>query len=85
MENFVITIARQYGSGGRTVGQMLAERIGVSFYDKQIIQMASDESGIDVKLFGQVEEGSSVKPSLFNKTGLYKFITERILMICSHK
>ena len=62
----------QYGSGGRTVGKMLAEKLGVSFYDKQIIQMASDESGIDVKLFGQVEEGSSVKPSLFNKTGLYK-------------
>ena len=69
MENFVITIARQYGSGGRTVGKMLAEKLGVSFYDKQIIQMASDESGIDVKLFGQVEEGSSVKASLFNKTG----------------
>ena len=50
MENFVITIARQYGSGGRTVGKMLAEKLGVSFYDKQIIQMASDESGIDVKL-----------------------------------
>ena len=72
MENIVITVARQYGSGGRTVGKMLAEKLGVSFYDKQIIQMASDESGIDVKLFGQVEEGSSVKPSLFNKTGLYK-------------
>ena len=67
-----ITISRQYGSGGRTVGKMLAEKLGVSFYDKQIIQMASDESGIDVKLFGQVEEGSSVKASLFNKTGLYK-------------
>ena len=71
-KNIVITIARQYGSGGRTVGKMLAEKLGVSFYDKQIIQMASDESGIDVKLFGQVEEGSSVKASLFNKTGLYK-------------
>ena len=72
MENFVVTIARQYGSGGRTVGQKLAERLGISFYDRQIIQMASDESGIDVKLFGQVEDGSSVKRSWFNKTGLYK-------------
>ena len=51
MNQVVITIARQYGSGGRTVGKMLAERLGISFYDKQIIQMASDESGIDVKLF----------------------------------
>ena len=72
MDQVVITIARQYGSGGRTVGKMLAERLGISFYDKQIIQMASDESGIDVKLFGQVEGGMSVKPSLFNKSGLYK-------------
>ena len=78
MENFVITIARQYGSGGRTVGKMLAEKLGVSFYDKQIIQMASDESGIDVKLFGQVEEGSSVKASLFNKTGCSLMISSRI-------
>ena len=53
MNQVVITIARQYGSGGRTVGKMLAERLGISFYDKQIIQMASDESGIDVKLFGK--------------------------------
>ena len=64
MDQVVITIARQYGSGGRTVGKMLAERLGISFYDKQIIQMASDESGIDVKLFGKVEEGDKVKGSL---------------------
>lgn len=73
MEHFVITIARQYGSGGRTVGEMLAKKLGISYYDKQIIHMASDESGIDVSLFGKVEEGSSVKKgSFFNRTGLYK-------------
>ena len=73
MDQVVITIARQYGSGGRTVGKMLAERLGISFYDKQIIQMASDESGIDVKLFGKVEEGDKVKGSLFgNKESIYK-------------
>ena len=73
MDNFVITIARQYGSGGRTVGKMLAERLGISFYDKQIIQMASDESGIDVNLFGKVEAGDKIKTSLFgNKSSIYK-------------
>lgn len=72
MENYVVTIARQYGSGGRTVGQMLAERLGVSYYDKEIVHMASDESGIDVKLFGQVEGGASVHHSIFSKSGLYK-------------
>ena len=72
MENIVISIARQYGSGGRTVGEMLAKKLGISYYDKQIIRMASDESGIDLSLFGKVEDGAKVKPSLFNKTGLYK-------------
>lgn len=71
-ENIVISIARQYGSGGRTVGKMLAEKLGISFYDKEIIRMASDESGIDLKLFGKVEGGDSVKPSLFSKNTIYK-------------
>lgn len=72
MEKFVITIARQYGSGGRTVGEMLSKKLGIAYYDKEIIHMASDESGIDLSLFGKVEGGEKVKPSLFNKTGLYK-------------
>ena len=73
MDHVVITIARQYGSGGRTVGKMLAERLGISFYDKQIIHMASDESGIDVNLFGKIEAGDKIKPSLFgNKSSIYK-------------
>ena len=38
-EHIVISIARQYGSGGRTVGKMLAEKLGISFYDKEIIRM----------------------------------------------
>ena len=71
-ENIVISIARQYGSGGRTVGKMLAEKLGISFYDKEIIRMASDESGIDLKLFGKVEGGDSVKPSLFGKSPIYR-------------
>lgn len=70
--NFVITIARQYGSGGHTIGNMLAEKLGIGFYDREIIQMASDDSGIDVSLFGKVEGGEKVKGSLFNKVGLYK-------------
>jgi cytidylate kinase len=72
MDYTVITIARQYGSGGRTIGEMLAKKMGIAYYDKEIIRMASDESGIDLSLFGKVEGGISVKPSLFNKTGIYK-------------
>ena len=52
MQNqFIITIARQYGSGGKTVGKMLAQRLGVPCYDREIISMASEDSGINPVLF----------------------------------
>ena len=69
MDNFVITIARQYGSGGRTIGEELAK---ISYYDKDIIRMASEESGIHEELFGRVDENVSAKQKLFAKTGIYK-------------
>ena len=52
----VITIARDYGSGGKTVGQMLAKDLGISFYDREILYMASDDSGIDLGLFQKNDE-----------------------------
>ena len=42
----VITIGRQYGSGGADTGRRLAEELGLGFYDKNILRMNSDESGI---------------------------------------
>lgn len=67
MDNIVITIARQYGSGGRTVGEMLANELGIHFYDKELMKVASDESGISETLFVKADE--QVKSnSLFFKT-----------------
>ena len=51
MEKTIITIARQYGSGGRTVGKMLAERLDIPYYDREIITMASEDSGVNATLF----------------------------------
>ena len=56
MENVVITIARQDGSGGRTVGEMLANKLGIHFYDKELMKLASDESGINEALFVNADE-----------------------------
>lgn len=56
MDKFIITIARGFGSGGRTIGKMLSKRLGVEFYDKDIIKLASEESGINEALFGQSDE-----------------------------
>ena len=72
MDNFVITIARQYGSGGRTIGEELAKKLGISYYDKDIIRMASEESGIHEQLFGRADENVSTKQRFFAKSGIYK-------------
>lgn len=70
MEKFVITIARQYGSGGRTIGQMLAKELGVEYYDKDLIIKASEESGINLSLFANADEKSK---SFFNRLKKKKY------------
>lgn len=56
MDNVVITIARQYGSGGKTIGEMLADRLGVHFYNKELMKLASEDSGISEALFVNADE-----------------------------
>ncbi len=70
MEKFIVTIARGFGSGGRTIGKMLSDRLGVKFYDKDLIRIASDVSGINEALFGQSDERT--KSGVFGKPGVYK-------------
>ena len=48
MKKLIITISRQYGSGGRQIGQQLAKELNIPFYDKEIIDMAAKESGLAV-------------------------------------
>lgn len=55
-EKYVITIARGYGSGGRTIGKLLSKNLGIPFYDREIIYMASEDSGINLELFGKLDE-----------------------------
>ena len=49
--NIVIAIERQYGSGGRTVGEMLANDLGIHYYDKELSRLCSEASGISEDLF----------------------------------
>lgn len=56
MDKVVITIARQYGSGGRTIGEMLAKDLGIKYYDRELLKLASDESGINEQLFETADE-----------------------------
>ena len=56
MEKVIVTIARQYGSGGKTIGHMLAEKLGINCYGREILRMASDDSGINELLFHRTDE-----------------------------
>jgi len=58
-EKFVINIGRQLGSGGRQIGEMLASQFGITFYDKELIQIASKESGLGKEFFEQADEKKS--------------------------
>lgn len=70
MQNYVITIARSYGSGGKTIGKMLAEELGISFYSRELLRLASDQSGINEELFGKADEKlkSSILYKIMHKT-----------------
>jgi len=56
MDNFVITIARGFGSGGKQIGLALSKQLGIPCYESQILSMASNYSGINKDLFFQVDE-----------------------------
>jgi cytidylate kinase len=58
-EKYFINIGRQLGSGGRQIGEMLASQLGISFYDKELIQIASQESGLGKEFFEKVDETTS--------------------------
>lgn len=62
MANKIITITRQYGSGGREIGQKLAEQIGVEFYDNKLLDVAAGNSGIHKSHF---EENDEKRPNSF--------------------
>lgn len=76
MDNVVITIARQYGSGGKTVGEMLAKEMGIPFYNDNLLKMASEESGISEQLFRQMDE--KLKNSLFKRMSVDIYTGELI-------
>ena len=60
MDNkFVITIGRQFGSCGKEIGHELAKRFGIAFYDKELIALASKESGLCQEFFEKADEKNS--------------------------
>ena len=88
-QNKVITISRQYGSGGRIVAKKLADALGIPFYDNELITMAAEKTGLSVECFKDAEKTSfgnlffsltSLTPSL-DSAGLP--LNEKIFLVQS--
>ena len=73
MEKKIITISREFGSGGRTVGHLVADKLGIPFYDKELVDQIALESGFAPKFIEEHGEHSPGK-SLFS----YAFIPQGV-------
>lgn len=70
MKNRVITISREFGSGGRTIGKKVAEKLGIPCYDAEIIQKMAKETGFApdyVKEAGEYAPGSFLSAAFSNR------------------
>lgn len=56
MKNYIITIARGFGSGGKDIANRLAKKLNIPCYEREILEMASEETGLDVGVFLEVDE-----------------------------
>ena len=90
MSGSIITISRQYGSGGRFVGKKLAEKLGIPFYDNELISMAAKESGFAESLFENAEKNTTYSLlyslSMFgsNTGGMYGLpLSDKVFLIQS--
>ena len=63
MSNTIVTIGREFGSGGRVIGEKLAAKLGISFYDKELIEKIAEETGFSQKFieeYGEHAPGTNV-------------------------
>ncbi len=61
MKNRIITISREFGSGGRTIGKMTAETLGIPCYDQELIEKLSEDSGFTEDYIRAQDESSAHK------------------------
>ncbi len=73
MDQYIIAIGRQFGSGGRAIGEKLAKKLDIKFYDKELISLAAKESGISPEVFENVDEKAANSLLYSLSMGLYSF------------
>lgn len=75
-KHIVITISREYGSGGRFVGRLVAEKLGLPFYDKELISLSAKESGLSEEYVKMTDEKKK-SASYINNNDDRLFIAEQ--------
>lgn len=65
MTRTIITIGRQYGSGGKEIGQKVADKLGIQCYDSRLIHMAAEQANMDAEKLAHVDE-KRANPFLFS-------------------
>lgn len=65
-KHLIINVGRQLGSGGRIIGNRIAKDLGIKFYDKEILDLAAQESGFDKKFFERNDENKGFLKTLFS-------------------
>jgi len=74
MKKTIITISREFGSGGRTIGHQVAEKLGYPYYDKELIKTVAEKTGFDpnyVEEYGEYSPGKSLLSLLSSFTGAH--------------
>lgn len=74
--HYAINLGRELGSGGRAIGELVARQLGIAFYDKELLCLASQESGLGQEFFEKADERTS--PALFGSMmgGRFPFMNE---------
>ena len=70
-QKVIITIGRQYGSGGREIGRLVSQMLDIPFYDKELLAEAARTSGISQSLFERADEKGSGSLLYSMATGVY--------------
>ena len=81
MKNLIITISREYGSGGKEIGKRLAEKLNIPFYDKEIIERSSEISGLSKEFIEETEQKNTGTSSYGNVlVGTFPCVTTPVLL-----
>lgn len=79
MKNIVITIGREYGSGGRYIGKQVAEKLEIPFYDKELIKKACEKNGYNyskLEQYDEVKRNSILKAMELLNSNNYEAVAE---------